>query len=95
MNGPIPEKYVEFCRAVARMARDAGIDRVGLTIHPGFEDRRSGGGWGDPIQMNWEMGRHGDDSRNMAITSTVLVRAALSSEGGSPSPSMVGREGEA
>lgn len=78
---PIPEKYVEFCRAVARMARDAGIERVGLSIHPGFDDRfTKDGGWNDPIQMNWEMGRHGDDSRNMAITSTVTVRAKLTKE---------------
>lgn len=75
--GPIPEKYIEFCKAVAKMARDAGLDSVGLTIHPGFHDRFSDGGWNDTIQMNWNMGRHGDDSRNMAITSTVTVRAKL------------------
>lgn len=77
MTAPIPDKYIKFCQTVAKMARDAGIDRVGLTIQPGFNDRYKDGGWNDPIQMNWEMGRHGDDSRNMAITSTVIVRAAI------------------
>ena len=68
----IPELYVEFCRAVAQLAKDANLERIGVTISPGFD-----GGWRDQIQMQWWQGRHGEDAYGLAITSTVTVRAEL------------------
>lgn len=77
--GPIPEAYVEFCKTVARLGREAGFESIGLTIRPGFRQD-----WSDPIQMNWQQGRHGDDSLNMAITSTVMIRANLDASSAPP-----------
>lgn len=75
--GPIPNRYVKFCKVVASLAREAGFDSIALTIRPGFYEK--GPDWSDPITLNWTQGRHGDDSRNMAITSTVVIRAELES----------------
>lgn len=68
----IPEKHLDFCRAVAELARSAGIGRAALTFHPSFDDE-----WRDQIQMQWEQGRHGEDSRRIYVTSTVQVREEI------------------
>jgi len=68
----IPEKHLEFCRAVAALAADAGINQASLTYHPGIHDE-----WRDEIRMQWESGRHGEDSRRVYITSNVQVRTEL------------------
>ena len=73
--GPIPSLYVEFCKHVAEQALQAGFEAISLTIRPGFY--QSGEQWSDPIIMNWTQGRHGEDSRNLAITSHVTVHANL------------------
>jgi hypothetical protein len=68
----IPEKHIEFCRAIAKLAKEAGIDRASITFNPGIHDE-----WRDEIQMHWSQGRHGEDSRRIYVTSTVQVRAEL------------------
>ena len=71
-NTVIPEKHIEFCKAVAALAREHELDRVSLQFRPGFHDD-----WRDEIVMNWEQGRHGEDSNRLMITSTVMVRTKL------------------
>ena len=68
----IPEKYIEFCRAVAELAKVSGISEISLTFQPDI-----GNSWQDEIKMQWERGRHGEDSRRLFVTSTVQVRANL------------------
>ena len=68
----IPEKHLEFCRKVAALAAEAGINRATLKFMPGFGDE-----WQDEIDMHWEQGRHGEDSRRVFVTSTVRVRDEL------------------
>ena len=68
----IPEKQLEFCRAVAALAADAGVSQLSLTFFPGLHDE-----WRDEIKMQWEQGRHGEDSRRVFVTSTVMVRTEL------------------
>lgn len=68
----IPEKYLEFCKAVAALAREADIEKVTLTAHPDVLDT-----WRSTIEMHWEQGRHGEDSRRCFISSTVRIRADI------------------
>lgn len=68
----IPEKHLEFCRAVAALAKAHGVRTFGLKFTPGFDDE-----WRDDISMNWRSGRHGDDEENVHVTSTVQVFTKL------------------
>jgi hypothetical protein len=65
----IPQKHIDFCRAVAKLAADAGYYRLGLSFTPGYDDE-----WSDQLQMNWDSGRHGDSAHKVVVTSTVTVR---------------------
>ena len=73
----IPEKHLDFCRAVAALAAAAGIGRASMTFTPGFGDE-----WRDEIQLVWEQGRHGEDSRRVFVTSTVRVHATVTPNAG-------------
>ena len=68
----IPQKYIEFCKAVSALASSAGFERLGVTITPGFSS-----GWDDDIQLKWEPGRHGEDSNRLYITSTVRIHTKI------------------
>ena len=70
----IPDIHIDFCRAVAELARKYELNRATLQFQPGYADD-----WRDEITMNWEQGRHGDDSGSLIITSTVLVRTKITS----------------
>ena len=69
---PIPPNYIAFCKAVAKLASDAGFSRVGLTITPSYDT-----GWTSDVQLRWDSGRHGEDSAKLYITSTIQVHAML------------------
>jgi hypothetical protein len=77
----IPEKYVELCKEVARLAKEADLNSAGLTLTPGFDSD-----WRHPIRMNWQSGRHGEESARVIITSEVTVRAELQPNPGHKPP---------
>jgi hypothetical protein len=64
----IPEPHVEFCRAVARLARDHKLYRFTGQFRPGYDDA-----WHGDITFSWESGRHGEDEGKIAIQSQVWV----------------------
>jgi hypothetical protein len=66
----IPQKHIDFCKAVAKLAADAGYYKFSLTFTPGFHDE-----WSDQLQMHWDSGRHGDTAHRVIVSSTVTVRA--------------------
>lgn len=68
----VPEKHQEFCRAVARLARDLGLNSFGLTYQPGYGDP-----WRGSIQCRWDTGRHGEDENKIFITSTMDVHTKV------------------
>ena len=68
----IPEKHLEFCRAVAALAKAHGAEKFSLKFFPGFDDE-----WRDEISMHWTAGRHGDDAQNVHVVSTVQVVTKL------------------
>ena len=75
MNTPsaIPERYVEFCKAVARLAQEADLDRLTLEFKPGFDDEA----WRDPIRAVWTQGRHGEDARSLTVSCEVIIRTQV------------------
>jgi hypothetical protein len=66
----IPQKHIDFCKAVAKLAAEAGYYRLGMTLSPGYNDE-----WSDQLQMNWDSGRHGSYAHKVIVSSTVTVRA--------------------
>lgn len=67
----IPEKQIEFCRAVAKLAAAYGLIRLGLTYQPSYDE------WSDKITLTWDTGRHGADSGRLYIASTVCVHTSV------------------
>jgi hypothetical protein len=72
----IPEKHLEFCRALAAVAKQFDVTEFSATFTPGFNDP-----WHHKINMSWEQGRHGEDNEKLSVASQVYVRTTIS---GSP-----------
>ena len=71
----IPEKHVEFCRWVGRMAKDAGLSNFRLQFRPNALDF-----FHDEINATWEAGRHGADADKLFIESTVRIHTTITAE---------------
>lgn len=70
--GPIPENHVEFCRALARLAREHKMSNFSVQYRPSIDDA-----WRDDIKMQWQQGRHGEESDRIFIQSNVTVHTQL------------------
>jgi hypothetical protein len=68
----IPQRYVEFCRELARVARKHEMTSFHCNFRPEWQSD-----WNDQINMAWEQGRHGEDSGHMVLTSNVMVRTSI------------------
>lgn len=75
-SSPIPQRFVDLCGEFAKLARDAGLSHMTVTMDPGF-GLRANGEWRDRITMMWDAGRHEADVRNFTISSTVVVAATI------------------
>jgi len=64
----IPEKHVEFCKAVSRLCKEHGIGNLSATYRPDWQDE-----WKSDIRLRWTQGRHGEDSGRVEIGSTIEV----------------------
>ncbi len=73
---PIPARYMELCRAVARLARDAGLPECSFNFKPPYE----ADDWKAPVAMTWERDRFGNDSEDITIASTVHVFQRISEQ---------------
>lgn len=69
----IPARHLDFCREVGRLAKEHGLNRVTITLQPGFRDE-----WRDQISATWEQGRHGEDAGQIYVESTVRVHTKIS-----------------
>ena len=65
----IPDHFIAFGEAVAKLAREAGFTGVGISIRPGYDDS-----WRDNVTVSWEQGRHGAEAGSLVVQSTVVVR---------------------
>lgn len=68
----IPQKYVDFCKAVTKLAAELDLNNLGLNFIPGYHDA-----WRDQIVMRWDSGRHGEDMTRLTVTSTVTLRTEV------------------
>ncbi len=68
----IPERHIEFCRALARVAREHGMQKMNGEYRPNFQD-----GWDGDIQFVWEQGRHGEDSDKLFVQSNIRVHTKI------------------
>jgi len=68
----IPQKHVDFCRALCRVAREHAVGDMTLQFTPGFGDA-----WRDSITMSWTQGRHGAAQDQMIVQSTVTIRTTI------------------
>lgn len=73
----IPEKYVEVCRAIGKIAKEAGLHDLQVTFRPGFSDSLH---WSEQIQMSWVSGRHFADINKVNITSTQRLQTTVTTE---------------
>jgi hypothetical protein len=67
-NTKLPDEYVEFCKQVAKLAAKLKLDRMSMTIRPGYDST-----WQSDINMNWNTGRHGDEEEAVRISSQVEI----------------------
>ena len=77
----IPKKYIDMAEAVGKLAIEAGLRNFSLSINPGF-----GSAWRDQIQVTWETGRHGEDERQLRVTSTVNIQHRFDSRAKDATP---------
>ena len=74
-NGEIPDRYVEFCKEVGRLAREMDVSRCQVQITPGVFDE-----WRGEVVCNWSQGRHGADRDNLTVTSSRLIHVNIGDE---------------
>lgn len=73
----IPERYIDFCRAVGRLAKEYKLHDLTAGFNPGFNDP-----WRERIEMSWASGRHYADINKVSITSTRHLNTTVDTEGG-------------
>ncbi len=71
-NHVIPSHHVEFCRALAAVAKTFGVSHFTAEFDPGWKDP-----WHDRIKLSWSAGRHEADVENLTITSDVTIRTTI------------------
>lgn len=62
----IPQEELEFCRKLVELAKEHGAVR--LTIEYQVLRYPATNGWRDPIRVQWNRGRHGEEA-NVAVES--------------------------
>lgn len=71
----IPERLVEFARALCRVARDNRIDNMEVRFSSGIYNKNME--WPSPIQVSWEQGRHGAADDVMHLSSEVTLHRRI------------------
>lgn len=74
----IPQRYIDFCKAVGRLAREHKLRNLTMQFNPGFDDI-----WREQIEMSWASGRHYADAGKVSITSTRRLNTTVDTIGSS------------
>jgi hypothetical protein len=72
----IPLDIQEFCKAVAKVAKDHGMSNLHGTFRPNWKSE-----WRHDVSFSWEQGRHGENADRITISSQVTINAKLNAEG--------------
>lgn len=70
MDKTIPADIVVFCSSVADLARRHGLNSLRATIRPNFHRQD---GWREDVELHWEQGRHGEESRQFSVRCRVDI----------------------
>lgn len=68
----IPEKQLDFCRAIAKLCKDQKLRRFSGTFQPAWDDQ-----WREDIVFSWDAGRHEEDVGQIHVNSTVRITAKI------------------
>jgi hypothetical protein len=68
----IPQRHQEICKALARVAREQGLNSFSGSYRPGDRD-----GWMGEISFRWSRGRHDEDANEIRITSEHFVETKI------------------
>jgi hypothetical protein len=71
-NSNIPQKLLDFFKAVAVLAGNNDYANLHIRISPSYTDQ-----WKDSIEMNWQGGRL---ASHVLVSSTVNVRTSTSTK---------------
>lgn len=71
----IPQRYIDFCKAVGRLAREYKLRNLTAQFNPGFDDL-----WRERVEMSWASGRHFADVNKVSITSTRHLNTTVDTE---------------
>jgi len=66
----IPEEIQQICREFAKVAEKNNLHSFKGEFTGAF-------GWGREISFRWDCGRHGQDSNELSISSTVFVHTKV------------------
>ena len=75
MSHEIPQEHIDFASKVCELAREAGFNKITLSVMPGWRSE-----WVGDVVTSWHQGRHGDASGRMFIESTVRVWKEIKDE---------------
>lgn len=71
----IPQHYIDFCKAVGRLAKEYKLRNVTAKFNPGFDSP-----WREQIEMSWDSGRHYADVNKVHITSVRNLNTDIDTE---------------
>jgi hypothetical protein len=74
-NGEIPDRFVDFCKEVGRLAREMDVTNCDVKITPAWNDE-----WRGEVTCHWTRGRHGADRDKLTVTTSRRIYVDLGDE---------------
>ena len=74
-SGEIPDRFVDFCKEVGRLAREMDVTNCDVKITPSWDDE-----WSGEVTCHWTRGRHGADRNKLTVTSSRRISVNLADE---------------
>ena len=75
----LPKNLQQFCKDIAKVAREHGISTLEGKFHPGFDND-----WSTTVHFNWKQGRHGAESGRIHMSSEQTITTKID-DGDDPS----------
>lgn len=69
----IPEDFINYARECAELAKKYDFIHISISIRPSHRHT-----WRDQVMVCWQQGRHGEDSNDITVSSTVQVHEKIS-----------------
>ncbi len=69
----IPEEIQQMCRNICEAARKSGLDHLSGSFSADFTKSK----WTQEVSFNWKMGRHGEESNRLSMSSTFRANTVI------------------